>query len=98
MTDEPTSREVYVYRIYGGETLLYVGQTRDLKKRLRSHQSKAWWPDEDSWVTVEGPYTRQVALREESIAIRYEAPLMHRNERAAILRAEGAIRKIPPIL
>jgi predicted GIY-YIG superfamily endonuclease len=47
-------REHFVYRLFDREgLLLYVGMTRDVRKRMKSHErTKAWWCDVDTERTV----------------------------------------------
>lgn len=52
----------WVYRLYDGDTCLYVGMTKNLDQRLASHRSgKPWWPQVDR-VESEWYYTRSEAM------------------------------------
>ena len=52
----------YVYRLYAGYDLLYVGCTSDPDGRLNGHmQTKPWWPQVTRWEFV-GPLPKSDAL------------------------------------
>lgn len=69
-TPDPTT----VYRLFGGERLLYVGITRRDTHRIHQHaKDKAWWQDVES-ATFEHFPTRQEALWAEADAIWDEDP------------------------
>jgi len=67
---------VLVYRIYGPDGLIYVGQTKNIHARLLAHRTKAWWPV-SPLITVEGPYRRTTALEVERQAIALERPSLN---------------------
>lgn len=70
--DEPTT----VYRFYDSDSrLLYVGVSKQIPIRLRSHNSeKPWWLDA-AWLTFEHFASRPEALAAEAAAIVAEDPL-----------------------
>ena len=62
-----------IYRLYHGDTIVYVGQTKNLKKRLTEHvQEKTQWGSYDYKSTV-GVNTRE-RDRMENRAIAYNHP------------------------
>lgn len=70
-------REYFVYRCFNtaGE-LLYVGCTKRLSQRWSEHRTqRPVMTDQTARCRLQGPYTREVALRIEKEAIRAEEPL-----------------------
>lgn len=66
---------ILLYRIFDAEgSLLYVGQTKDLKKRMRKHRQR-WWAGQIDSVDTESFVSRAVAIDAERRAIRDEKPL-----------------------
>lgn len=93
--------ELVVYRVYGeSDELLYVGVTRKLKERLRTHsyQSTAWYPKARR-VEVEAALPRPLAMHLEHIQISNLAPLHNRvfNRRRGWdwVRGECGVRYVP---
>ena len=66
-------REV-VYRLYQDDRLIYVGHTKDLVQRLRTHESDQWWWPLVTWVDFRVFPTRAAAHEAEQEAIREELP------------------------
>jgi predicted GIY-YIG superfamily endonuclease len=65
----------YVYRVYDDRRgLIYVGVTRDLRKRLRTHSKTAWWAPQAKKVVAKVFPDRTSGLAAESAAIRDETP------------------------
>lgn len=65
----------YIYRLYDADgTLLYVGLTRNLEQRRKSHRSKPWWHEVVRW-KISGPYSRAAAFAIETRAIEAEHPI-----------------------
>ncbi|WP_069751626.1 GIY-YIG nuclease family protein [Streptomyces sp. EN16] len=78
MTDETTSERTALYRLFDADQqLLYVGITKDPKKRWRTHAQWArssWWPSVTRKV-VEWFPDREAADLAETAAINSEKPL-----------------------
>jgi predicted GIY-YIG superfamily endonuclease len=71
-----------MYRLYSGDTLLYVGQTERLRQRLAQHKaSKDWFPQVDR-VVAEEYRNRTQAMGAENRAITGERPV-HNVQNAA---------------
>lgn len=72
-----SDREYFVYRTFNADgDLLYVGCTKRPQERWTEHRHmKAKMVAETVRVRVQGPYTRDVAMRIERAAIRSEEPL-----------------------
>lgn len=67
-----------IYRLYHGETIVYVGQTNNLRARLEAHENgKTYWGSYD-YKSTKGINTR-VRKRMEERAIAYSHPT--RNQR-----------------
>jgi predicted GIY-YIG superfamily endonuclease len=79
-----------LYRFFDrADTLLYVGITMDLPKRLQSHQrDKAWWHRVANMKAEHYP-TRKAALAAEAVAIREERPLFN-DQHNGLVPAEEA--------
>lgn len=72
--------DTYVYRYYDAQDrLLYVGSTRNLDNRARTHAKGSVWHADSVRREVEGPYGRQRALGLEQLAIMREKPLWNRH-------------------
>lgn len=79
-----TGRDCYVYRIYSGDELLYIGSSRNVKRRIREH--KAERPEMFSAATrydMQGPYTEPTAREVEIVAIQQEQPRFNRRDNPA---------------
>lgn len=63
-----------VYRLYQGDRLLYVGQTRDLVSRLRVHEKDKWWYPLVTHISTQVYPDRDTAYAAEQQAIRDEHP------------------------
>lgn len=73
-------KEWWVYLVYDGNELLYVGCTGGLDRRLRDHQGALWWPDNPE-VHLHGPYaTKQEATHQERWAIKRFEPKLNRTD------------------
>lgn len=68
------SRPHYLYRIYSGEVLLYVGVSVDPEGRMVKHRLKPWWPQVTT-IKVQRRDSREDALLAERQAISTEAPI-----------------------
>lgn len=68
----------YVYRFYAADDrLLYVGITRDTRRRFADHERGArWWPDVARWEVRVLP-NRAVAEVAEALAIATEHPVFN---------------------
>lgn len=78
----------WVYLVYGGDELLYVGYTGDVTRRLREHAGHAWWP-EDPVVHLMGPYTYEQAIESERWAIKRFDPKYNRTGVWQTLKADS---------
>ena len=68
-----------VYRIWSGDTLLYVGLTMDLSQRLKAHSiGKPWWV-EVTHITLTHYESKADAARAEELAIDSESPKYNRS-------------------
>ena len=70
-------RDVFVYRMYADDLLLYIGITSNLDRRWREHRGER--PGMTNLVTrchVSGPYTRDTAKQLERTALIAEDPLL----------------------
>src|SRR5690349_19519425 len=69
----------YLYRLYdAGGSLLYIGCSSDVARRLKSHRStQPWWLEVAAYDS-EGPYRRLDGLRREQSAIFCEHPRYNR--------------------
>ena len=64
----------YVYRLFSGYELLYVGCTSRPEQRLAEHRdTKTWWPEVTSWQFI-GPLPKLDALTLETALHEIEQP------------------------
>lgn len=64
----------YVYRAFDSYgLLLYIGCSKDVRKRMAQHQSQSMWHRYAETIAIIGPYPRDEALRRETAAIESEA-------------------------
>lgn len=71
-----------VYRLFAADgSLLYVGSTNDLERRLAEHRRKQSWGDQIATWTEDWPHMREAAYRIEGAAIDAEQPI-HNQRRA----------------
>ena len=66
-------RTHYLYRVYSGEKLLYVGVSIDPQARMEKHRLKPWWRNVTD-VKVVRCESREAALSAERAAIIAENP------------------------
>lgn len=64
----------YLYRLWAGNELLYVGISKSYLKRLGEHMEEQPWADEITNVTCEVYATRQQAIDAEKKAVENEYP------------------------
>ncbi len=75
----------WMYRLFSGETLLYVGVSSDTRSRFRKHRyKKAWWPSVDR-VEYRWFPSREAAFSAEREAIIQERPQHN------VARPKGAV-------
>lgn len=71
------SKHYVLYRVYGGDRLLYIGQTSQPNLRFRKHaEAKDWWPGVTS-IELEHFRSRDDLERAEQAAIRTERPALN---------------------
>lgn len=89
------SKHLVLYRIYGGDRLLYIGQTSQPNLRFRKHaEAKDWWTGVTS-IELEHFRTRDDLERAERVAIRTERPAL--NVQHNLMRPEPeAVRPAVP--
>jgi predicted GIY-YIG superfamily endonuclease len=64
----------YVYRMYAGDDLIYIGSTRRLWRRLAEHRIQSWWSPTVTRVQAKLQPTIHAARREEKRAVADEMP------------------------
>lgn len=76
--------EIAIYTVYGiGNEVLYVGQTNDIRRRLREHRRLASWWQYVAEVVYVLADTRAAALRHERWCIGVAAPIFNVRGRSA---------------
>ena len=71
----------YVYRYFDAQgALLYVGQTSHLATRDKNHRNTMDWYAQVARRTVEGPFTKDIALAHEFEALNHEEPSFNRTQ------------------
>jgi predicted GIY-YIG superfamily endonuclease len=71
--------ETYVYRYFDAAgNLLYVGQSAHVETRDRNHRNGKLWYPLVAHRTLEGPYTKDMALAAEFLALQTEDPIHNR--------------------
>ncbi len=72
----PSAGEFAVYWLYGADgTLLYMGMTRDVRRRMREHAGqRPWWPKVVKIVTEVHPTPAKAEARE-NVAIYMDSPV-----------------------
>jgi predicted GIY-YIG superfamily endonuclease len=63
----------FLYRLFKGKHLLYIGCTGDIRQRLVGHPVKGW----DHYEVEDGFRSKKAALRAEALAITRERPPMN---------------------
>ena len=51
-TAPPAADKRYVYFLYRGDDLLYIGKAWSVRYRFEKHARKAWWPDVTAYEVV----------------------------------------------
>lgn len=72
----------YVYRLYAGHDLYYIGCTGNPEQRLKAHQSKPWWDEITSYELL-GPLPRLDAYLLEAALTENERPRFSMSNRDA---------------
>lgn len=83
-----------VYRLYDTvDTLLYVGSTANLERRLSEHRNRQRWGDSIARWTVDGPHEIGQARWLESEAIHRERPIFNRRRPTNVEVPEEVMRE-----
>lgn len=77
----------YVYRVYEGDDLIYIGSTIRLWKRLDEHRLTTWWAESVTRVQATLAPTIEAARRTERRQIRQERPRWNISELRPLLRS-----------
>lgn len=78
-------RHPYVYRVYDGEGLIYIGSTIRLWTRLAEHRRQSWWSRSAVRIRAELAPSLKVARRTEMEAILSELPRWNVYEQAQLI-------------
>lgn len=80
----------YVYRIFDGDRLLYIGCTNNPERRRREHEKYRFHGRVVTWVWSEPYPTRTMGLGAEDIAIFIERPPLNRRYPAVPMTKDQA--------
>jgi predicted GIY-YIG superfamily endonuclease len=82
----------YIYAFLKDDgNILYIGQTNDFDKRMRSHKEKHWW-ESVSKICLERHHCKKFAYKREQILIKTLSP--EHNKQG---RLRGPRKDVPPV-